>query len=196
MDSRKPAATADAPAARSRQASEEEDRRLFETAMQGVRPLPPGPRRVVPEWQTAESAPSATPRRRSPREAVHVDGEGEELSGVAFGVAHDLVRSLARGEIEPEAELNLHHLTADAATHQAERFIERSVEKGHRCVLLIHGRGLHSGASGPALRPALVESLSRQPLVKHVLAFTSAPPRFGGMGALIVLLRRPRSSHP
>jgi DNA-nicking Smr family endonuclease len=64
------------------------------------------------------------------------------------------------------------------------------VAKGRRCVLLIHGRGLHSGPSGPALRSALVEYLCHQPLSKHVLAFTSAPPRHGGAGALIVLLRR------
>jgi DNA-nicking Smr family endonuclease len=64
------------------------------------------------------------------------------------------------------------------------------VAKGRRCVLLIHGRGLHSGPGGPALRPALVEFLSRRPLAKHVLAFTSAPPRHGGPGALLVLLRR------
>jgi len=110
-------------------------------------------------------------------------------------VAHDLVRSLARGEIVPEAELNLHHLTADTAAHQAERFIEESVASGRRCVLLIHGRGLHSGPGGPALRPALVEFLCRQPLAQHVLAFTSAPPRHGGAGALLVLLRRARPDH-
>ena len=190
MNSRKPGSAADVPAtvAPSRHAAEEEDRRVFEAAMQGVRPLPPGPRRAVPEWQEEEPAPSPL-RSRPPREPLHVDGEGENLSAAAFGVAHDLVRSLARGEIEPEAESDLHHLTADVAAHQAERFIEQSVEKGRRCVLLIHGRGLHSGPSGPALRSSLVEYLCRQPLAKHVLAFTSAPPRHGGTGALIVLLR-------
>lgn len=192
MDLRKPAAAADAPATvvRSQQAAEEEDRRLFEAAMQGVRPLPPGPRRVVPEWQAKEPAPSQPPRSRSPGEPLHVDGEGESLAAAAFGVAHDLVRSLARGEIEPEAESDLHHLSADVAAHRAERFIEQSVAKGRRCVLLIHGRGLHSGPSGPTLRSALVEFLCRRPLAKHVLAFTSAPPRHGGPGALLVLLRR------
>jgi DNA-nicking Smr family endonuclease len=185
LDPRKPVSSADAPApaAASRQAVEEEERRLFEAAMQGVRPLPPGPRRVVPEWP--EKAPA-----QLPREALHVEEDGDKLTGAAFGVAHDLIRSLARGEIVPEAELNLHHLTADAAARQAERFIEQSVARGRRCVLLIHGRGLHSGPSGPALRPALVEFLSRRPLAKQVLAFTSAPPRHGGPGALLVLLRR------
>ena len=191
MDSRKPASKADAAAsAKGPLTAEEEERRLFEAAMQGVRPLPPGPRRAVPEWPEKSPAPAATALPRPTREALHVEKEGDRLTGAAFGVAHDLIRSLARGEIVPEAELNLHHLTADAAAHQAERFIEQSVAKGRRCVLLIHGRGLHSGPSGPALRPALVEFLSRRPLAKHVLAFTSAPPRHGGPGALLVLLRR------
>lgn len=193
MDSRKPASSTDVPkpAVGTRQAAEEEERRLFEAAMQGVRRLPPGRQLAVPDWQ---AEPPAPPKRRPPREALHVDEDGDRLTGAAFGVAHDLVRSLARGEIVPESELDLHHLTADAAAHKAERFIEQSVEKGRRCVLLIHGRGLHSGPSGPALRPALVESLCRRPLAKHVLAFASAPPRHGGPGALIVLLRRPKSS--
>ena len=190
MDSRKPGASVDAPAAAARQAADEEERRLFAAAMQGVRPLPPGPRRAVPEWPAVEPAPSPRSRPRPPREALQVDEDGDKLTGAAFGVAHALVRSLARGEIVPEAELNLHHLTADAAAHQAERFIEQSVEKGRHCVLLIHGRGLHSGPRGPALRPALVEFLCRQMLAKRVLAFTSAPPRCGGSGALLVPLRR------
>jgi DNA-nicking Smr family endonuclease len=198
MASRKPTSPADAlaPAAASRQAAEEEERRLFETAMQGVRPLPPGPRRAVPDWEAEQPGPAATLRPRSPREGLHVDEDGDKLTGAAFGVARDLVRSLARGEIVPEAELNLHHLTADAAAHQTVRFIEQSVAKGRRCVLLIHGRGLHSGPGGPALRPALVESLCRRPLAEHLLAFTSAPPRHGGPGAMLVLLRRARSFHP
>jgi len=191
VDPRKPTSTADAPAPGAGQrTAEEEERRLFEAAMQGVRPLPPGPRRVVPEWPEKGPAPAATARPQPPQEALHVEEDGDKLTGAAFGVAHDLLRSLARGEIAPEAELNLHHLTADAAAHQAERFIEQAVAKGRRCVLLIHGRGLHSGPTGPALRPALVEFLSRRPLAQHVLAFTSAPPRHGGAGALLVLLRR------
>jgi DNA-nicking Smr family endonuclease len=189
VDSRKPASSAGVSVVPSRQALEEEDRRVFQAAMQGVRPLPPGPRRVVFDGPAVEPGPS-TPSKPRTSESLHVDGEGEKLSGAAFGVAHDLVRSLARGEIEPEAELNLHHLAADAAAHQAERFIEHSLEKGRRCVLLIHGRGLHSGPGGPALRPALVAQLCRRPLASQVLAFTSAPPRHGGTGALLVLLRR------
>jgi len=190
VDSRKPASSAE-----TRQAAEEEDRRLFQAAMQGVRPLPPGPRRAVPEWQAGEPTPAIRPGQQSPREALRVNEDGDKLTGAAFGVAHDLVRSLARGEIEPEAELNLHHLTEDAAAHQAEHFIEQSVAKGRRCVLLIHGRGLHSGPGGPALRPALVEVLCRRPVAKQVLAFASAPPCHGGAGALLVLLRRPKPDH-
>ncbi|MGA9657349.1 MAG: Smr/MutS family protein, partial [Polyangia bacterium] len=149
----------------------------------------------VPDWEAEPPAPTAKQRPRRLREALHVEEDGERLTGAAFGVAHDLVRSLARGEIVPEAELDLHHLTADVAAHQAERFIEQAVAKGRRCVLLIHGRGLHSGPGGPALRPALVEILCRRPLAEQVLAFTSAPPRHGGPGALLLLLRRPRLNH-
>jgi DNA-nicking Smr family endonuclease len=133
---------------------------------------------------------------RPPKEGLHVDADGDGITGAAFGVARGLIHSLTKGEIAPEAELNLHHAPAHSAVHQAERFLEESVAKGRRCVLLIHGRGLHSGPGGPVLRTALVEAFGRRPLLDHVLAFTSAPPRHGGAGALIVLLRKVRSSRP
>jgi DNA-nicking Smr family endonuclease len=177
-------------------AADEEERRLFEAEMQGVRPLPPGSRRAVPDWDKVPAVSSAGAAPRPAQEGLHLDVDGEGITGAAFGVARALIRSLAKGEIGPEAELNLHHAPVHSAVHQTERFIEESVAKGRRCVLLIHGRGLHSGPGGPALRSALVEALGRRPLLDHVLAFTSAPPCHGGIGALLVLLRKIRSSRP
>ena len=67
-----------------------------------------------------------------------------------------------------------------------------AVSKGHRVLLLVHGRGLHSDEDGPVLKALVPEWLMAPPVAPHVLAFTPARPADGGEGALYVLLRRGR----
>ena len=61
---------------------------------------------------------------------------------------------------------------------------------GHRCVLLVHGRGLHSKDNIPILKQAVRSWLERGQIARAVLAFASARPCDGGVGAVYVLLRR------
>jgi DNA-nicking Smr family endonuclease len=58
-------------------------------------------------------------------------------------------------------------------------------------VLVICGRGLHSGGDGPVLRDVAINVLCGRPARTHVLAFSTAAPTRGGDGALAILLRRP-----
>jgi DNA-nicking Smr family endonuclease len=171
----------------------DDERQLFEREMQGVKPLARGHERAVPDWN---SPPTPTPPRSRAQKTppgLHIEMNGEQVSGTAFGVAHDLLRDLAAGRMAPEAELNLHHAPADSAVHRAQRFVELSLAQGRRCVLVIHGRGQHSGPDGPVLRPALLEALGKKPLADQVLALTTAPPQFGGSGAMLLLLRRTKN---
>jgi DNA-nicking Smr family endonuclease len=55
---------------------------------------------------------------------------------------------------------------------------------------VIHGRGLHSGAAGPALRDCVLDALAAGPLACRLLAAVTAPPALGGPGAALLLLRR------
>ncbi|HZY03963.1 MAG TPA: Smr/MutS family protein, partial [Anaeromyxobacteraceae bacterium] len=59
-----------------------------------------------------------------------------------------------------------------------------------RCVLLVHGRGLHSEKQVPVLKEALRGWLATARFGRHVLAFATARPQDGGAGAVYVLLRR------
>ncbi len=173
-----------------RPATAEDERRSFEQEMQGVKPLAPGPRCAVPDWDTKPEPAARKPSAQAVKLGLHTEVNGEKVSGAAFGVAHDLLHDLAAGRIPPEAELNLHHAPADSAVHRTQRFVELSMAQGRRCVLIIHGRGQHSGPSGPALLPALLEALEKRPLNGQVLAATTAPPQYGGSGALLLLLRK------
>ena len=71
---------------------------------------------------------------------------------------------------------------------RAGRVVPRRENVG--CLLVVCGRGMHSGVDGPVLPDVAIERLSEE-LAEHVLAFCSAPRKWGGDGALLVMLRPP-----
>ena len=75
-----------------------------------------------------------------------------------------------------------------------DAFLTRAHRSGHRCVLIIHGRGLNSKDQIPVLKSRVTTWLRRGTWARWVLAFTSARPCDGGAGALYVLLRRRRDA--
>jgi DNA-nicking Smr family endonuclease len=94
---------------------------------------------------------------------------------------------MRRGSYRIDAELDLHGLTAAQAVGQLALFLQRVRARGLQCVRVIHGKGLRSGQRGPVLKNTVNTVLRR---AEPVLAFTSAPPKAGGTGATLVLLRR------
>jgi hypothetical protein len=70
-------------------------------------------------------------------------------------------------------------------------FVRRARREGHRCLLVIHGRGHGSGPEGAVLRDRLIEALSGL-LGGDILAAATAPSAHGGGGAALVLLRKAR----
>lgn len=175
-----------------------DEARLFAREMSGVRPLEEAPR--VP----AE-------RERSDRVVVYDDeaevlaeladlvaGRGdfdasfsdEHIEGLAEGLDRKLLRKLRRGAFSVGAHLDLHGLTRAEAKPRVESFLGESRQRGNRCVLLVHGRGLHSKEGIPVLKEAVSSWLLRGRIARIVLAFCSARPCDGGLGALYVLLRR------
>jgi DNA-nicking Smr family endonuclease len=81
----------------------------------------------------------------------------------------------------------LHGLTTEAARDELTAFIRNARQHGHRCVRIIHGKGLRS----PDKRSVLKAKTDRWLRQKNdVLAFCSARPVDGGTGAVYVLLKR------
>jgi DNA-nicking Smr family endonuclease len=118
-------------------------------------------------------------------------GDGDEfIEGRVPGLDAGIVRKLRRGDFAVQAHLDLHGLTREEARVAVERFLRSSRLGGKRCVLLVHGRGLHSREQLPVLKEALRGWLSSNRFGRHVLAFATARPADGGAGALYVLLRR------
>jgi DNA-nicking Smr family endonuclease len=112
---------------------------------------------------------------------------GENLSYRSSSVGRRSFRKLTRGGFSVRSQIDLHGLTAVEAKAALAEFIDGSVNRGHLCVRVIHGKGLGSGERGPVLKRK-VDTWLRQ--WKTVLAFVSARQVDGGTGAVYVLLRK------
>lgn len=114
----------------------------------------------------------------------------EYMEGISHGVDHSLLMALRNGDFSVQAHLDLHGFGVEAAKEELEAFLMQSRRQGQRCVLVVHGRGLHSKDREPVLKERMGVWLSRGRLSRMVLAFATARPSDGGAGALYVLLRR------
>lgn len=114
----------------------------------------------------------------------------EYIEGFAQGLDVKVMQRLRKGDFSVQAHLDLHGMVRVEAKEALEKFIQDSRVRGLRCVLVVTGRGLHSKDSIPVLKEGVQGWLSRGRLARHVLAFTSARPHDGGVGAVYVLLRR------
>ena len=109
------------------------------------------------------------------------------LSYQAAGVQHGVFRKLKQGSYEHEARLDLHRMTVEQARREVFSFIGEATQLNLRSLLIVHGKGLGSQAQGAVLKSYLNVWLPQLP---GVLAFVSAQPRHGGVGAVYVLLKK------
>jgi DNA-nicking Smr family endonuclease len=123
---------------------------------------------------------------------IDVSDSREYVEGSVVGLDTRILRRLRRGEFPYQAMLDLHRLSAAAARAEVQAFVVAAYGAGHRCVLIIHGRGHNSRDQVPVLKEHLKGWLAQGRVGRQVLAFTSARPADGGTGAVYVLLRRRR----
>ncbi|HCS26587.1 MAG TPA: DNA endonuclease SmrA [Spongiibacteraceae bacterium] len=109
------------------------------------------------------------------------------LSYQGAGVQHGVFRKLKQGSYEHEARLDLHRMTVEQARREVFSFINEAEQLSLRSLLIVHGKGLGSQAQGAVLKSYLNAWLPQLP---SVLAYVSAQPRHGGVGAVYVLLKK------
>ena len=174
------------------------DGELWAQATSGVKqlearpaaPPPPPPHARGPVWHPDLEAIDALRALVSGDAPFDIADTDEFIEGRGPGVDLALVRKLRRGEFAVQGHLDLHGMTRDQAKGAVDDFLRRARQGGKRCVLLVHGRGLHSRDQLPVLKEALRTWLSTARFGRHVLAFATALPVDGGGGAVYVLLRR------
>jgi len=116
--------------------------------------------RFEDSWGAQESLPQAQPRR---------------------------ARQLKRGQLQPEATLDLHGSFRYQVVDRVRFFLDDMKRQGCQVVLIITGRGLHS-AGEPVVRNE-VERVLRDELRASVVEWMPAPKHLGGAGALVVFLK-------
>ncbi len=164
----------------------EQDADLFRQALEGVTPLPPSDR----------ISHTSKPRRTPPLVDLSVpvadnlsDHGAGDVAITEFlrpGLNRMTLRKLRRGEWPIQDELDLHGLSSDAARRLLVEFLHDAVQRGLRCVNVVHGKGWRSEG-----REGILKVHTRHWLTQHaqVLAFCEAPPNAGGGGAVWVLLK-------
>jgi DNA-nicking Smr family endonuclease len=168
-----------------------------EMAILGVNPLPDRREEAVePDKQAAEQSFETPGQSRHERDtAIFLEAvsdittvfKDEELDSVPArqGGARRM-KQLGRGQLKPEAVVDLHGLTIAEATTKVHFFLQNAVHHNLKTLLIITGKGLHSG-DGPVLKEAVEKLLDQS--VDSVLEWGIAPRRYGGTGALVVFLR-------
>ncbi len=111
------------------------------------------------------------------------------VRGRADGVSRETLSKLEKGCFSIAAHLDLHGMVLEDARAAVDDFLKEQQRLGHRCVLLVTGKGKNSPGQQGVLREKVPQWLARGPSARRVLAFVSARPCDGGIGALYVLMR-------
>ncbi len=192
-----PAKKAAPPAARSAGLTEDE---LWSLAVDGTEPLLDRSGRIkpAPVPLSVSHAPLDPDLQAYDELRALVSGDApfdiadtdEFIEGAQQGLDPRVLKKLRRGDFSVQGHLDLHGLFKDDAKTALEAYLTRARHEGKRCVLIVHGRGLHSKDQVPVLKEALKRWMGTARFSQHVLAFATARPHDGGAGAAYLLLRR------
>jgi DNA-nicking Smr family endonuclease len=177
---------------------------IFIEAMKDVKPLS-SPGKTIPRKPNLDIKP-AHPAPDDELEAMaylsdlvagnaemDITFSDEYIEGSVPGFDRKLMRKLRNGHFPIQDFIDLHGMTRQLAKMKVREFLLASYKNGLRCVLIVHGRGLNSENHIPVLKERLPVWLSRGPVKKIVLAFSTARPYDGGTGAIYILLRKSRA---
>lgn len=175
-----------------------QDEELFQEAMEGVRQLKTQ-RRIA--RRNGPTAPLGTRDEFSEGRQLLQDfvagkiefewsfHPGYQEGGSEAG-NRQLVRKLRRGAYSVQRELDLHGMTQTEALVALEAFLQECSARNIRCVRIVHGKGNNSQNNLGVLKQKLPQWLATKRMARLVIAFTSARPADGGLGATYILLRK------
>jgi DNA-nicking Smr family endonuclease len=166
-----------------------DDASLFRQAMRDVEPLRRKPRAAAAAKKkpTPASAPASV-RAAPPPPLPPPPSPPPAPPRSSGGVDRRTSVRLRRGQIRPEAKLDLHGMTQIEAHGALASFIRGARAAGTRCILVVTGKG--SMATGGVLRREVPRWLDDPGVRGAILGIAEAHAKDGGAGALYVLLRK------
>lgn len=102
-------------------------------------------------------------------------------------------RRLTRGVVAPDFSVDFHGHALASAHALLERSLGEAVLREARVVLLVTGRPPRAGETRGAIRAAMGDWLAGSAHAGRIAAVRGAHPRHGGLGALYVILKRPKA---
>jgi DNA-nicking Smr family endonuclease len=184
---------------RRRRALSEEERVLWESVANEIKPLRKKPRAPKPQPASVEDLSVAAKSPASPKPAPAARpakaARPEKPSAPPLAPLGRRERSqLSRGRKEIDARLDLHGMTQTRAHRALLSFLQHASSDGLSFVLIITGKGRTMGpqAERGVLRRQVPEWLSLPEFRAFVVGFEEAHIGHGGEGALYVRIRRSR----
>lgn len=178
---------------------DEDDKNLFRDFVSDLEPLVPSSHNL--QIPVDRDSTALVTRRRAAVYAEDRDKSNNFLAGeehitrvkpldiLSFkrdGVQQGVFRRLKQGYYFADASLDLHRKTVVQSRHEVFDFIRGCVTHDIRCGLISHGKGEYR--ESPALLKSCVNHWLAQ--LDDVLAFHTAPRDSGGLGAVVILLRK------
>ena len=181
-----------------RPAHDPHDHALWDEVKRTITPL------KVPRPGPAQRSVAATQGAAERRETFHHAPSLAAAPPPLAAFDRRTAQRLSRGQLEPDARLDLHGHGVEVARMQLYHFVENQRRQGARLVLVITGKGaspfarhtlhgtgfFHSPEREGRLRREVPHWLHEHVFREHVTGFQPAHPRHGGGGAFYLRLRR------
>ena len=168
----------------------------FLSAMGDVKPLASAdtvtthsPRRAIEAKQKRASVRESLARKRAPfsMEGVVPVRPDDYLVHQQPGIQDGVFKNVRMGKYPIDQQIDLKGLTLDQSAEALYQKISAAHEKGDRMLVVRHGMGEQSKPF-PALKKSYVKHWLLQ--LEQVIAFHTAQPTHGGLGATYVLLKK------
>ena len=168
----------------------------FYKAMDDVKPLRNEKRVILKKASTPDTVHKirreAAENHPVTSEDPLADGEVKQLDAYSVlefcrpGVQHGAYKQFRLGKYPIDARLDLHQMVVEQARRAVIQFVKDCINHDIRCCLIAHGKGENRK------QPAILKSYLSHwlPQIEEVLAFHSAQPQHGGVGACYIMLKK------
>jgi DNA-nicking Smr family endonuclease len=187
----------------SRKPFEIRDHGLWDDIRRSIKPLRPN-EPLLPIAAMALAAPNHGPVAKPTSRSTALPRSERHAPPPLGSFDRRTAQKLSRGQMEPDARIDLHGEGVETARMHLFHFLEQQRRHGARLVLVITGKGtspyarhtlhglteFHSPERNGRLRREVPAWLHEDIFRAHVIGYQPAHPRHGGGGAIYVRLRQ------